>query len=85
MLFSQKILYQFACMDFRRTKPVELLGKLCDFLFAERYIVDLGRIAFQPVGFNNAPVLGGSRAGYYLPQIIYPPQGVKVADLSARK
>lgn len=72
-------------MDFRRAKPVELLRKLCYLLFAERYVVDLGRIAFQTVGLNGAPVLGGDRAGYYLPQIIYPPQGVKVADFSARK
>lgn len=72
-------------MDFRRAKPVELLDKLCDLLFAERYVVDLGQITFQTVGFNGTPVLGDDRAGYYLPQIIYPPQGVKVADFSARK
>jgi len=60
-------------MDFRRAKPVELLGKLCNFLFVKRYVVDLGRIAFQTVGLNAAPVLGGDRAGYYLPQIAYPP------------
>ncbi len=72
-------------MDFRRAKSVELLYKLCYLLFAERYVVNLGRIAFQTVSLNAAPVLGGDRAGYYLPQITYPPQGVLVADSSARK